>query len=299
MASNEKCSISGQSGAQSKLQSDPVTVPSNELDDHHKLASTSDNELLDDHEKALPSDDENELSQTTPQQKTVVELETSLACCNKEHVKIVVVGPTGSGKSSLINKLLGQDLATIDHTAAPCQQAYVEEYQLKFSNVTVHIYDTRGLGDPNVDTTKILKEMSNELEEIDLLLVCHKLYNKVDDFTYEMMRKIKAHFGSQIFDHTVIFLTQADEYIVHCKSHRQKQGLEEVRREFQERIDSVKSKFQHAIVERHRLITEDQFAKIPFSVSSYYDTELPTTSDWIKNSWMTCCNSAHQTAYRY
>lgn len=215
----------------------------------------NDNNLLEEEDTGSLGDhdvppDESSATQEQPVSPTtdgtIVELNTTLSGCTKEHVKILLVGPTGCGKSSLINKLLGQDLATIDDTAGPCQQAYVKEYQLKFNNVTVHIYDTRGLGDPKVDSTKILREMSNELQEIDLLLVCHKLYDKVNDFTCESMKKIKAHLGTKVFDHMVIFLTQADEYIVHCKSHRQQKGPEDVNIEFQRRIDSVRSKFQQA-----------------------------------------------------
>lgn len=219
------------------------------------------------------------------------EFQKQLKDCEKEDINVVIIGLTGSGKSSLVNRLCklgGDNVAEVDDGASPCQHTeYVKEYQIQLGNITMHMFDTRGLSDPNVSAKKIFGTMKKELKEIDLLLICHRLYSKVDESTYEMGKKLKQYFGSEMFDHAIVVLTQADEYIVHCKSYREKKGRENIKVEIIARIESVKRELKAMLVDYHQLITKHHFLTIPFCVSSCYTTckWLPTIDNWEDDLW--------------
>ena len=200
----------------------------------------------------------------------------------KKNVYIVLVGLTGSGKSSLINKLCRGEVAEVGDGAIPCQHTeYVKEYLLKYGNTTMHIYDTRGLSDPTVKAKSIFGEMRKELKKVDLLLLCHRLCSKVDQSTYEMGKKLKQYCGPEMFEHAIIVLTQADEY----RAHIQSDDEDDTRIKITKRIDSMRIALQLMLVQHLKVITVDCFSKIPICMSSDRQYELPTTENWESDLW--------------
>ena len=214
------------------------------------------------------------------------EFTEKFSSCMADDLNIAVIGVTGSGKSSLINILCRGDVAEVEDGAAPCpHKEYIKEHLLRYGNITMHVFDTRGLSDPKVSAKKIFGSIRKELKAIDLLLICHKLYSKVDKSAYEVGEKLKQYCASEMFDHAVIVLTQADEYKVHNKSYLEDGGEEKVRKEFIARIGSVTEELQAMLVDHHKLITKHQFLTIPVCVSSRYMKDLPATDNWEDNLW--------------
>ena len=200
---------------------------------------------------------------------------------------IVVVGLAGSGKTSLINKLCeleSDDKSLEDYKlSATAHSHYIKEHQLKIDDVMLDIYDTPGLSNPNVSAKKLLTQLSKNLKEINILLICLKLYGKVDNPVIGMMKKIRKHCGKDIFSRTIVVLTQADEYQVHCRSYRESQGEEKIKEEISQRINSVTDALQSMVVDNQKLITKDTFLCIPVCISSSQMKELFTTDNWMED----------------
>ena len=214
------------------------------------------------------------------------EFTKKFSSCKADDLNIAVIGVTGSGKSSLINILCRGDVAEVEDGAAPCpHKKYIREHLLRYGNITMHVFDTRGLSDPKVSAKKIFGSMRKEMKAIDLLIICHKLYSKVDKSAYEVGEKLKQYCASKMFDHAVIVLTQADEYKVHNKSYREGESEEKIREEFIARIESVTEELHAMLVDHHKLIIKHQFLTIPVCVSSRYMKDLPATDNWEDNLW--------------
>ena len=91
---------------------------------------------------------------------------------------ILVIGRTGVGKSTLINNLLGKEVASVGHTLKS-ETPVVKQHEYSVEGVPVVVYDTPGLGDiiGEEDEAKHLANMEDLLAEkkIHLVVYCFQM----------------------------------------------------------------------------------------------------------------------------
>ncbi len=110
-----------------------------------------------------------------------------------EKINLLITGATGSGKSSTINALFGDDVAKVGNTPNPETMA-IEKFDLE----NLILWDSPGLGD-SVDqdlrhTTNIVKKL-NELDKngkplIDLVLVLIDGSNRDMGTSYQLINEV-------------------------------------------------------------------------------------------------------------
>lgn len=113
---------------------------------------------------------------------------------------IIVVGPTGSGKSTLVNRLLNSAAAEVSHRQQSCTQR-VESYELKIKNHVVELIDTPGFPDTaspeqgiaNYD--RIVEEINGRRPSVILFLVKYGRWARENDIL-ETYAVIMNHFKS-------------------------------------------------------------------------------------------------------
>ena len=127
---------------------------------------------------------------------------------------ILVIGETGTGKSTLINNLLGHDVAEVGHSMESETQC-VTPHERSVEGVPVVVYDTPGLDDTSGDDDpKHLEIMKSLLDrkKIHLVIYCVKL-------TENRMRKglvrtfQEYHKIGVPWKQTVVTLTFADNIV--------------------------------------------------------------------------------------
>ena len=125
---------------------------------------------------------------------------------------ILVVGETGTGKSTLINNLMGRAVAIVGHTLQS-QTLEVTPHKLSVEGVPVVVYDTPGLDDTREDDEEkhlgIMKDLLSR-RKIHLVIYCMKLtetrMRRGLIRTFEEYHKIGVP-----WEQTVVALTFADK----------------------------------------------------------------------------------------
>ena len=113
---------------------------------------------------------------------------------------LLIVGETGAGKSSLINKLANQDLARVSSGATLCTESW-SEYRFQVNSIEVHAYDSVGFGSACTGSSSSLIPYEAALDmlrsfkiRVDLVFLCTKrdklspitqhLYHFFNDFFF-------------------------------------------------------------------------------------------------------------------
>lgn len=142
----------------------------------------------------------------------LMESETSLG--------IMLLGKPGIGKSTLVNALVGSEVAEVSPTGSIETEGFtkaLKKYDFPLNKATINIWDTPGLLDPTIDTQKILSDVKDQCKNIDLYLFCIDMSQTrflPGNTVSEMIKEINKTVGSSIWKKTLIILVQANVVII-------------------------------------------------------------------------------------
>uniref|UniRef100_A0A1X7SDB5 G domain-containing protein n=1 Tax=Amphimedon queenslandica TaxID=400682 RepID=A0A1X7SDB5_AMPQE len=129
-----------------------------------------------------------------------------------EPIKILVIGQTNSGKSNLINNLIGQTSALVGH-GAKSTQLEVKELPGIYEGISLRVFDTIGFGDTEgKSNSTILKEISKH-GNFDLVLLCIDIRGKTDGNLKKMLKDMKSALRQVLWKHFVVVFTFTNKFI--------------------------------------------------------------------------------------
>ena len=184
---------------------------------------------------------------------------------------ILVIGETGTGKSTLINNLLGRDIAPVGHTL-DSETLSVTPHELSVEGVPVVVYDTPGLDDTrgDKDEEKHLKIMKSLLARGKIHLVIYCLKMTETRLRTGLIRTFSEYHKIGVpWEQTVITLTFADKE--EDTTSRFAQMQQQVKKALVDRVGVMPS-----IVERLKICPT---AKDP-------NKALPTGRQWYVPFWL-------------
>ena len=127
-------------------------------------------------------------------------------------VKIFITGKTGVGKSTLVNGLVGAEVAKEGETLDP-ETAEVTSYVKKINGITVTVWDSPGLQDGTSKEAEYLSDMEKNCKGMDLCVYCVSLLDTrftedCDDIV--AMQKLTGVFGKSVWENAIFILTFAN-----------------------------------------------------------------------------------------
>jgi GTP-binding protein EngB required for normal cell division len=194
-------------------------------------------------------------------------------------VKILVLGRTGSGKSTLINNILGRKIAPVGHRLYP-ETRTVSAYKKEIYGVSVTVCDTPGLGDASGNEEEYMKNIKAYCGNPDLVIYCQSMDNTrwhADD--ENAIKIVTKHLGKEIWNYSMLVLTFADKFVANLPENETDDIFKQRRSDSEQMFKGTLKKIGV------RLTGSD---KIFSAVSAKGRKHLPGVQNWMTYLMITC-----------
>jgi GTP-binding protein EngB required for normal cell division len=194
-------------------------------------------------------------------------------------VKILVIGRTGSGKSTLINNILGRKIAPVGHRLYS-ETRTVSAYKKEIYGVSVTVCDTPGLGDTSGNEEEYMKNIKAFCGDPDLVIYCQSMDNTrwhADD--ENAIKIVTKHLGKEIWNYSMLALTFADKFVANLPEN-------EVDESFKQRRSDSEQMFKGTLKKIGVILTPDKIFSALSAKGGRKD--LPGVRNWMTYLMITC-----------
>lgn len=176
-------------------------------------------------------------------------------------ISILITGKTGTGKSLLVNAILGQDVAVVGHTLDP-ETSKVSSFSGVINGINVTVWDSPGLQDGLSKEDDYLNDIEARCKQkIDLFIYCVSM----DDSRFidgnrdiDAMHKLTAKLGKEIWSNAVFILTRANMFITGKRSTLPDTDDigKQIRKVFGNRLEEWKAVIKECLLDKIHLPAE-------------------------------------------
>ena len=209
---------------------------------------------------------------------------------------VLMIGETGSGKSTLINNLLGTDVVPEGHTCYP-ETEEITLYRGVAAGVPVILYDTPG-ADGSVDASdeKLCRKIKNlfKSKKICLTIFCFSMNEQ--RLKRSHIATMQAYHKARVkWDKTIVALTFADK----IKAPRTKRRSDHFREAdyFKEKIQEWKGEIRDTLIQDVNVARPMAESLIMCPTTDELDTNLPDDQEWFIPLWLDILDLLEPAAY--
>ena len=236
------------------------------------------------------------MTEASPEASSLLEYSTrsfdeSILKERKENLKrsqrplnILCIGITGSGKSSILNAMMGEVLARTQCVPESCQSE-MECHKGQYEGIEIKAYDTVGFTGSVSTDKKILRNISENapIGGYNVVLLTLRMDCRFDEKVFQMLSLTGKLLKTVMWQRTIIVLTFANAFIVQLEEGYQGHSLNtDVQKMTIERtIAKIKELFQ-----KHTRLHKEITSTIPIVLAgSASKRDLPIDSDWLSTLW--------------
>ena len=184
------------------------------------------------------------------------------------NIQVLVIGKVGVGKSSLVNRLIGEHVSETGEDILRVTRELVKGTTVK-NGILINICDTPGLDDADEEDTDTLQNVQQECNEIDLFLFCIKMTERYERGYTEAMKTITDVYGRDIWKKAMFVLTFSNEY--------------EPDEKFVDKVQAWKQELKKRI---SKIIGPQMGNKVPVIPAGHTAPKLPDRPCWISELWI-------------
>ena len=214
-------------------------------------------------------------------------------------LSVVVVGEAGQGKSSLINGLLGEEIAK-ESDDLEFATENVDRYEYEQNGVHVVLWDTPGFGvGEDEEEAETLRKIREACPSIDILLYCIRMDTKRWPTRSDIstIRQYSASYGSAIWQRAIFVMTFANTVPRLCPRER------DVSQYFSEQSTIWENQVQQTLI-RYAEIEYEEARHVNIvpvgdprpDKSKKIHWSLPDRKDWFASFWIHCTKRMKQRA---
>eukprot|EP00731_Ephydatia_muelleri_P020837 Em0013g564a len=203
----------------------------------------------------------------------------------KSSLTVLLVGASGTGKSALINGLVGSEVAKEGSETLFSQTIHITPYKTKNLGIDVTVWDTPGMETvaTSLALEKLVSDVQDKVRNVDLMLFCINMTSaRFRQGDNQNLRIITKAFGESIWKNAIFVLTFANQ----VKPPPSRKGTPP-REYFEERLQEWKGQID-AVLKRNGV--PDKIAETVKIIPTGYreDYSLPGQFNWRNDLWSTC-----------
>ena len=204
---------------------------------------------------------------------------------------VTVIGRTGTGKTSLMNGLLGETLGKEGHLLSR-GTAHVRYFESKIQGVNVILWDTPGLQDGVCNDEEYLQEMiTSGCVNANLKLYCISMTNsRFEESEMKALGAFTTTIGTKFWEHCMFVLTFANGCASLCPLDTNLEDWFGTKiRQFKERIKSelLKVGVDESVVKQINIVPAGYHQPTQAAPNPW---KLPGIENWFYTFWYTCAD---------
>ena len=205
---------------------------------------------------------------------------------NSKSVSVMITGKTGSGKSTLVNTLVGQEVAVEGRSLSRCSTE-VASHSKKVEDVDLKVWDSPGLQDETEGEAKYLQEIKRNCNDVDLFVYCIRMSERNYLTDIVAMKKLTDTLGQDIWENAIIVLTFANdisEEAIAKHGDEQKKIQKDFMKSLKKWRKEIKGKLQEVVG-----LPKEQAERVDVLPAGYRtDPKLPIKESpfWLTKLWL-------------